>query len=300
MRLLKIAQSNQKFPIIFKHRKRVAGTEKIRIVDTGSAAVLTTGVPTMNSHVWTISGPAGQRQSNPEQCYLQGVTTLTCGNYFIEAAGGLTEPVKIVNIVTSTRLIRFDRFLSNPYLSGTKLYCTDAYFALSTSSVVDSARNIYIQVDYLTNDGQNISWAEKGIVADNPIGCPLSIEDIYDIWPQLLDIQKASNAGSTWTRLLAQAWETVLARLATSGKNSNMFKSPDSLREVVKYEFAQLLALQGVDPRGANNPDTFLAIIQDLLISKWSALESSREFVDVQSSNQETIFNTFNGKRLRF
>ena len=276
-------------------------------IDNYSGVNLTDESVTHTLASWTTSAACGKGTSDPKVINLSSitygtppdtVTTISVGSYFITSAYGQYERVKVV-AVESTRVI-----LAAPaklaYATGSVLTPAYLVYTIPSAAVVDEAKiNVYVR--YYGANGRLLSYNLDGYVASHPVGCPITVDDVYKCWPQLENMGQTINAGmDEMAEKVELVWDNVRSRLLSVGITPEMMKAVAVLKQVCLYEFGAMLAVGGVDPSGQNNVSQFNELIQSILIKKWNELFVTEQFVDKDETGVKSATPQMEGRRVEW
>ena len=237
---------------------------------------------------WTNSVACGKGTSDPKVVTLASIAfgdpsqNITVGTYFITSAYGQFERLKVV-AVEATRVI-----LAAPvklkYDAGSVITPASLVYTVPDAAVVKECKiNAYVR--YYTANGKLASYNVDGYVDLHPVGCPITVDDVYKCWPQLENMGQTINAGmDEMQEKVDVVWDNVRSRLLSVGLTPEMMLAVAVLKQVCLYEFAATLALGGVDPTGNNGSIAFSELIQPVLSRKWIELFSTSQFIDKEET----------------
>lgn len=306
MLVLTKAKSGQTMSILF--REPLWSTDRtVNVkIDNYSGTELSDASSTHTLANWVTSAVCGKGTSDPKIINLSSIVygtapntvNISVGSYFIVSAYGQFERVKVV-AVEATRVI-----LAAPaklqYAVGSVLTPAYMVYTIPDAVVVDECKfNCYVR--YYIANGRAISFNVDGYVAEHPVGCPVTVDDMYKAWPQLENMGQTINAGlDEMQEKVDLVWDNVRSRLMSVGITPEMMKAVAVLKQVCIYEFAQMLALGGIDPSGQNNVVNFNEMIQNILVKKWNELFATEQFVDKDNTSIQPTTPTMEGRRVEW
>lgn len=250
---------------------------------------LDAGTATYSSSTWTTATACGRGTGDPKIITVTSSTSLTTGQYFLVSAAGNFEKVTIVSIDGAR--VELATPLQSAYAIASTIKPATATYTVH-ADVVAAEVDFVMNVQYFINGGRVISYNLDGYVATTPAGCPVTLDDVYRIWPQLAAMQQTVTYGAEMQERLDAVWDIVRGRLASRSIKAEMFKSVSALRQVTIYEFGVMLALGGVDPSGNKDLVNFRDSINRIATQKWNELWVTEQFVDRESTevkNDESI-----------
>ena len=298
MIVLKKSLSGQTMPIMLTDPLPESGTISV-LVTSYSGDELASGNATYDDTEWTASAACGRGSRDPKSITLtapgEGGSNITPGVYFLVDTNGHYEKVKVVQATSTSATLSAAPHLA--YASGAVLVSAMASYEFLVA-VYGEEIDFSVNVSYVTAQGRLQAKNEEGYVVTNPAMCPITIEKIYEIWPQLSAMQQVVSGGSEMKEKLDSVFDGVRSRLAGVGLKAEQFKATSALSQVTIYEFALLLGLGGIDPTGTNNPSQFSENITKILDRKWNELFSTQQYVDQQNSNKHDDTQRMSGRRI--
>lgn len=262
----------------------------VTITNYSGEELVSSGSSTYSGATWTTSAAAGRGVSTPKQLSLvapgEGETQIKPGDYFLyNTTGGQWEKVTVLYSTTTSATLADNPQLA--YVSGSKLITATAVYTF-TSAVYETECDFTMNiVYYVGTNATMVAYNLEGTVSENPAMCPLTIDDIYKIWPQLQTMMPINTAGTDIANKLDSAWENVRSTLTSTGMRPEQFKAVSALKQVVIYELAMLLGLAGIDPTGSKNPADFRTMVEKTLRHKWDLLYTTKQFVDIDNSGKK-------------
>ena len=281
MIVLKTAKTGQ--TIVVQLRAPLAAAGAPTVLMTGyNGTELASGAASYDDSEWTTSAASGRGVPTPKLIALtapgEGGTTITPGPYFLIAAAGHWEKIRVVSGASTSAQLATPPQLAYP--TGSKLMKAEAVYTIPDAAVVADV-DFTVNVVYYTGDrNELVAYNEEGTISTAPALCPVTPTDIYKIWPQLANMQSLNTTGLEVQERLDAVWENVRSTLMTIGVRPEAFKATAALKQVVIYEFALQLALGGTDPTGQGQAPQFRDMIDRTLRSKWDQLYTTKQYVD--------------------
>jgi hypothetical protein len=279
--VLKTAKTGQTIVIQLRAPLSTGGEPTVAMTSY-SGTELASGTATYDDTEWTTSAASGRGVATPKLISLvapgEGESAITPGPYFLIAAAGHWEKVRVVSGAATSAQLATPPQLAYP--AGSVLMPAEAVYTIPDAAVA-AADDFAVNVVYYTGDrNELVAYNEEGTISGTPALCPVTPSDIYKIWPQLASMQSLNTTGLEVQERLDACWENVRSTLMTIGVRPEAFKATAALKQVLIYEFALRLALGGIDPTGAGQAPTFRDMIDRTLKSKWDQLYTTKQYVD--------------------
>ena len=306
MLVLTQAKANQTMTILLRAPLWASDRTVNVKIDNYSNENLSDESETHSSASWTTSAACGKGTGDPKVISLTSLvygtepatTTIGVGSYFITSTYGQFERVKVIAVEASRVILAAPVKLT--YTTGSTLTPAYMVYTIPTAVVVDESKiNCYVR--YYVANGKMMSHNVDGYVDSHPVGCPITVDDVYKCWPQLENMGQMINAGmDEMTEKVDLVWDNVRSRLLSVGITPEMFKAVAILKQVCLYEFAALLAVGGIDPSGQNNSINFNELVQSILVKKWNELFITEQFVDKDETGVQSATPDMSGRRVEW
>lgn len=297
MWVLKTLQTGQTLTIDLREPLWTTEDAITVIVTDYEATELDANEATYSANTWTTAAACGRGTGDPKVMTVSDDTDLTVGKYFLVAAAGNWEKVQVVSV--NANRVELATPLSSAYAAGATLKPATATYEAAADVVAEEVQ-FTVNVQYYISGGRSVSYNLDGYVSDAPAGCPVALDDIYRIWPQLKATQQTITYGQEMQEKLDAAWDSVRSRLASKSYKAEQFKAVSALRHVTMYEFAALLAIGGEDPTGNKDPVQFGDRIDRLLQAKWNELFLTEQFVDIDETGVSSDTQNMDGRKIEW
>jgi hypothetical protein len=262
----------------------------VTITNYSGDELVSSGSSVYDTATWTTTVAAGRGASTPKQVSLaalgEGEAQITPGDYFLYHTGGQWEKVTVLFSTTTSATLAGNPQLAYPVSS--KLIKATAVYTFPTAVIekeCDFTMNI---VYYIGTSESMVAYNMEGTVSTSPAMCPVTVEDIYRIWPQLEIMMPVNTSGQDIANKLDSVWDNIRSTLTSTGMRPEQFKAVSALKQVVIYELAMILGLAGIDPTGGKNPSEFRTMIEKTLRHKWDLLYTTKQFIDVDNSGKKS------------
>jgi len=294
MLVLKTLKSGQIITIQLR-APLATGGEPALVFTNYTGSELDTGTATYDDTEWTTSSAAGRGVATPKLASLvapgEGQAAILPGPHFLIATAGHWEKVTVISASSTQAVLAEPPKLAYP--TGSKLMQAEATYEVPEAAVAAEA-DFSLNVSYFCGEkNELVAYNEEGTITATPALCPVSVSDVYKIWPQLANVQALNTAGTEVQERLDAVWENVRSTILTIGQRPEQFKATSALKQVVIYEFALQLALGGIDPTGQGQASAFRDMIASTLKQKWDQFYTTKQFVDqannsAKSSSEDT------------
>lgn len=220
------------------------------------------GNATIDTANTTLSGPAGQAQSDPNRIPLASSAGFVANRRYPIAQNGLQEWVDVLEV--GTGYVRAHDPLQNDYTAGATFSSTwvsaavDAAFIQNLSNLSDlfDTAPDYRVVWTLTVGGvvQPAVYSFFDVVR-TVLGPAVDMADVDAAVPGILDTLPVQHRGDQGRRLIDRAWSSVRADLIASRIDVNALRDDEALDELVILRTIRALAEGGWAPVGVDKTE---------------------------------------------
>ena len=291
MIVLKKDKSGQTMTIALRAPLHDTSVPPLVTVTNYSNVELDSSESVYDDSTWTTSASAGRGTATPKVISLtapgEGETQIPPGEYFLyNSTAGHWEKVTVLYSSTTTATLADNPNLA--YASGSKLVKAYAVYTFPSAVISEECDFTVNVVYYVGTDESLVAYNLEGTVTETPAMCPVNVDDIYKIWPQMASMMPVNTHGTDIQNKLDSVWDNVRSTLTSTGMRPEQFKAVSALKQVVIYEFASMLALAGIDPTGAKNPVDFRDMVSKTLKHKWDLLYTTKQFIDLSGTGTKT------------
>jgi hypothetical protein len=193
-----------------------------------------------------------------------------------------------VGVDTANNSVYFAGYPNRKFDTGSTITSASASIVVE-EDVYNTEQDFYVIFSYFS-ENEIVSWQESGYVHPRPAGNPLSIQKIYQKFPQLKDNQFNSNKSKTYEEILKNSFDSIRSRLLSNERKIEMYKgSTSALEDVIFYQFSLDIATIGFNPFAEASALEFYEKMNEKLMIAWNSLILSRQWVDTDEDDIEEI-----------
>jgi hypothetical protein len=285
MYILKKDIANQKIKFFLKDKTYSSASVEIRSFQNSQLQESTAVIPDFSG---TTTADVGQGSENLDVVNVSDASEIEKGYAFITDPEGFSELLNIIGVDTTNNSVYFAGYPNRKFDTGSTITSASASIVVE-EDVYNTEQDFYVIFSYFS-ENEIVSWQESGYVHPRPAGNPLSIQKIYQKFPQLKDNQFNSNKSKTYEEILKNSFDSIRSRLLSNERKIEMYKgSTSALEDVIFYQFSLDIATIGFNPFAEASALEFYEKMNEKLMIAWNSLILSRQWVDTDEDDIEEI-----------